>query len=76
MIVVWLFLVISRVCLQFVSVVFPDHTHILFLDFLWSMDLNACKSIILNGGLPVFETNWLNSYKACSLNEESTESKT
>ena len=26
-IVVWLFLTMSRVCLQFVVVVFPDHTH-------------------------------------------------
>ena len=30
-IVVWLFLTIPRVCLQFVIVVFPDHTHLLFL---------------------------------------------
>ena len=30
MIVVWLFLTIPRVCLQFVIVVFPDHTHLLF----------------------------------------------
>ena len=29
-IVVWLFLTMPRVCLQFVSVVFPDHTHLLF----------------------------------------------
>ena len=29
-IVVWLFLTIPRVCLQFVIVVFPDHTHFLF----------------------------------------------
>ena len=27
MIVVWLFLTTPRVCLQFVIVVFPDHTH-------------------------------------------------
>ena len=26
----WLFLTIPRVCLQFVIVVFPDHTHLLF----------------------------------------------
>ena len=26
-IVVWLFLAVSRVCLQFVIVVFPDHSH-------------------------------------------------
>ena len=27
LIVVWLFLAVSLVCLQFVVVVFPDHTH-------------------------------------------------
>ena len=30
MIVVWLFLMVPWVCLQFVIVVFPDHTHLLF----------------------------------------------
>ena len=30
-IVVWLFLAVAWVCLQFVIVVFPDHTHLLFL---------------------------------------------
>ena len=30
-IVVWLFLTMPRVCLQFVIVVFPDHPHLLFL---------------------------------------------
>ena len=29
--VVWLFLVVPWVCLLFVIVVFPDHTHLLFL---------------------------------------------
>ena len=29
-IVVWLFLTMPRVCLQFVIVVFSDHTHLLF----------------------------------------------
>ena len=29
-VVVWLFLVVPWVCLQFLSVVFPDHTHLLF----------------------------------------------
>ena len=32
-IVVWLFLAILRVCLWYVIVVFPDHTHSLFLKF-------------------------------------------
>ena len=31
MIVVWLFLTMPRVCLQFVIMVFPDHIHLLFL---------------------------------------------
>ena len=31
MIVVWLFLTMPWVCLQFVIVVFPDHTHLIFL---------------------------------------------
>ena len=31
LIVVWLFLGMLRVCLQFVIVIFPDHTHLLFL---------------------------------------------
>ena len=26
----WLFMAVPRVCLQFVAVVFPDHTHLLF----------------------------------------------
>ena len=30
-IVVWLFLAVPWVCMQFVIVVFPDHTHLLFL---------------------------------------------
>ena len=30
-ILVWLFLMMPRACLQFVIVVFPDHTHLLFL---------------------------------------------
>ena len=29
--VVWLFLKVPWVCLQFVIVVFPDHNHLLFL---------------------------------------------
>ena len=32
MIVVWLFLIVRRDCLQFVIMVFPDHTHLLFLN--------------------------------------------
>ena len=32
MVVVWLFLAVPWVCLQFVIVVFPDHTPLLFLN--------------------------------------------
>ena len=32
-IVVWLFLTVPRDCLQFVIVVFPDLTHLLFLSY-------------------------------------------
>ena len=31
LVVVWPFLAVPWVCLQFVNVVFPDHTHLLFL---------------------------------------------
>ena len=31
LVIVWLFLVVPWVCLQFVIVVFPDHTHLLVL---------------------------------------------
>ena len=33
-IVVWFFLAVPWVCLQFVIVVFPDHTHLLFWGLL------------------------------------------
>ena len=38
MIVVWLFLPVPWVCLQFMIVVFPGHTHLLFLNALGSND--------------------------------------
>ena len=33
--VVWFFLALPWVCLRFVIVVFPDHTHLLFLSFIY-----------------------------------------
>ena len=47
-IVVWLFLAVPWVCLQFVVVVFPDHTHLLF--FTVSVCQSTCSwvSIIQN----------------------------
>ena len=34
MIVVWFFLVVRQPCLQFVTMVFPGHTQLLFLNLL------------------------------------------
>ena len=41
-----LFLAVPRGCLQFVIVVFPDHTHLLFLK-----DSISCMSLIEDGSL-------------------------
>ena len=41
MIVVWRFLAVPWVCLQFVIVVFPDHTHLLFLVEVYLVMLHA-----------------------------------
>ena len=38
LIVVWLFLVVLPICLQFVIVVFPDHTHLLFKHPCWATE--------------------------------------
>ena len=35
-VVMWLFLAVPWVCLQFVIVAFPEHTHLLFLHFFFS----------------------------------------
>ena len=40
-----LFLAMPRGCLQFVIVVFPDHTHLLFLEYLLCL---WCVNAILN----------------------------
>ena len=39
-----LFLAMPWGCLQFVIVVFPDHTHLLFLVETISLELDKCKS--------------------------------
>ena len=39
--VVWLFLAVPWVCLQFVIVVFPDHTHLLF----WHQKIEILSSL-------------------------------
>ena len=42
LVVVWLFLAVPCVCLQFVIVVFPDHTHLLF-QFLYDAVIIVVK---------------------------------
>ena len=37
----WLFLAVTRGCLRFVIVVFPDHIHLLFLTM-------ACHCLLIN----------------------------
>ena len=48
----WLFLAVPRGCLQFVIVVFPDHTHLLFFKdmsyHLFCLVLNYCEALKQN----------------------------
>ena len=37
---VWLFLAVPRVCLQLVTLVYPDHTHLLFFIVIMSKELS------------------------------------
>ena len=43
--VVWLFLVVPWVCLQFVIVVFPDHTHLLFGPIIYYLSQSTISGI-------------------------------
>ena len=45
MVVERLFLEVPRGCLRFVIVVFPDHTHLLFLTALCTLE--SCESILI-----------------------------
>ena len=51
--VVLLFLAVPWVCMQFVIVVFPDHTHLLFLGSKYSLYLITCTTrlVTLKHGL-------------------------
>ena len=44
-IVVWLFLAVPWVSLQFVIVIFPEHTHLLFCCYLHNINNQCCKII-------------------------------
>ena len=47
-IVMWLFLTTPRVCLQFVIVLFPDHTHYFFLSISGPLSMWAIKHAFLS----------------------------
>ena len=51
-----LFLAVPRGCLQFVIVVFPDHTHLLFL---YGYIENLKKKSLLKNFRPDLKLNWL-----------------
>ena len=40
-IIVWLFLAVPMVCLEFATVVFPDHTHLLFYIYIYIITLRC-----------------------------------
>ena len=48
-----LFLAVSRGCLQFVIVVFPDHTHLLFLESKFCTTHRLCVCVCLCVSLSV-----------------------
>ena len=50
-----LFLMVPRGCLQFVIVVFPDHTHLLFLDLI---SIAITRSLPSGSG----EIQWLRDF--------------
>ena len=55
-----LFLAVPRGCLQFVIVVFPDHTHLLFLQAISAVYDVAFGSVYLSSYLPLkYPTHFL-----------------
>ena len=62
MIVVWLFLTMPWVCLQFVIVVFPDHTRLLFLMIYFKRSYNVILTNLTENGNIVFKVLVLESY--------------
>ena len=54
--VVWLFLVVQRVCLQLVTVVFPDHTH--YFNFKKINETNSLHAFFDVYGFRLFLTSF------------------
>ena len=57
--VVWLFLAVPRVCLQLVIVVFPDHTHLLFLKTIFCLFYTGSLYVLISCIAP--ENNYKNN---------------
>ena len=64
-----LFLTVPRGCLQFVIVVFPDHTHLLFLKtitvLLYDFSLKNDKNLLLSLFLLKTSKDFLTSFSNC-----------
>ena len=65
MMIVWLFLAVLCVCLRFLIVVFPDHTHLLFKTHVQT----ASESPDLNMDLRSFDNGIKQLYKQVSMQE-------
>ena len=58
-VVVWLFLTVPWACLQFVIVVFPDHTHLLILYFSPFLKIALTFAVLQSlGTIPVSKLRW------------------
>ena len=69
LIVVWFFLAVPWVCLQFVIVVFPDHTQLLFLQ---ALDLKSTNLPLIHCGphLLLFDLMLYVQSTICQLNRD------
>ena len=59
------------VCLQFVIVVFPDHTHLLFFTAPFHLDLLVIwNSLIIMAGYEVYDVRELHYHSICHQTKE------
>ena len=68
MMVEWLFLAVPRGCLQFVIVIFPDHTHLLFWWSTQSRLVTLLSSLIARRWVGL-QTLWQFRFKDLSIDE-------
>ena len=61
----WLFLAVTWVCLKFVIVVFPDHTHLLFLFSNFKVRGGRQNSYLKQAKLGTFEYSRVNQADCC-----------